>query len=289
MDAPAAVDVIDTTAMKTNDRAILALVLMLSSAALAARAQAPGSEKVLFPVVATHGVSGAFGSRWVSTPSVLNTSNTPVTLDGGSYCFDCPLGIKATLEPGLTYDFVPLDGTSGVPGSFLFVDSRVAHDLHFGLRVRDVSHAAQSQGTEIPVVHQDQFRSDRIELLGVPLPGNQRYTLRVYSLDPVGGDFRVRVYGLRELVFPHITYPPDSPLGQDQFSMIHVDPKMAWAENYPGYAEITVLPMSVVPPNDVRTLRLEIEPTAPGLRIWAFVTLTNNDTQSVTVISPHSF
>lgn len=267
----------------------LLLVLLLSAGALnSIWAQAPGFEKILFPIVANFEVPGAFGSRWVSKASVLNLSNQAVAIDGGSFCFDCIQGAKATLEPGVSYSVVPLEGTGGIPGSFLYVDRQFDEQLHFSLLARDVSRSTETWGTEIPVVRENQFRSDDIELLGVPPnPSNYRVTLRIYSLDPAGGVVNVSVFEQDGFVLPHGPVERDHELGNAYYTTIRQKNNFAWSENYPGYAEVTALPIKTEPGPEVESLRVEIEPLTPGLRIWAFLTLTNNDTQSLSVISPH--
>jgi hypothetical protein len=265
------------------------LVLLCSTGAFnSTLAQAPGFEKILFPIVTNFEVPGAFGSRWVCKASVLNTSHETVAIDGGSFCFDCRQGATATLEPGMSYSVVPLEGTGGIPGSFLFVERRFDEMLHFSLLARDISRSTATWGTEIPVVRESQFRSDFIELLGVPpSPNNYRYTLRIYSIDSGGGLVNVTVFEQRAFTLPHGPIERDREIGNAYYTMIPPDPRTSFAENFPPYAEVTALPIKSEPGLDVESLRVEVEPIRPpGLRIWAFLTLTNNDTQSVTVISP---
>jgi hypothetical protein len=37
---------------------------------------------------------------------------------------------------------------------------------------------------------------------------------------------------------------------------------------------------------DSARARIEIEPTLPDMRVWAFVSITNNETQHVTLVTP---
>jgi hypothetical protein len=50
---------------------------------------------------------------------------------------------------------------------------------------------------------------------------------------------------------------------------------------YAGFEEILQTP-GIHPP----ALRIEVEPLTPGSRFWAFVSITNNDTQRVTLVTP---
>ena len=36
----------------------------------------------------------------------------------------------------------------------------------------------------------------------------------------------------------------------------------------------------------VTSMRIEVVPLTPNLRFWAFVSITNNETQEVTIVSP---
>jgi hypothetical protein len=56
---------------------------------------------------------------------------------------------------------------------------------------------------------------------------------------------------------------------------------------HPGYAEYTglndLLRLEIpLPPN----VRIDVEPLTAGSRYWAFVSITNNDTQRVTTVTP---
>ncbi|HEX8152273.1 MAG TPA: hypothetical protein VF698_04060, partial [Thermoanaerobaculia bacterium] len=53
-----------------------------------------------------------------------------------------------------------------------------------------------------------------------------------------------------------------------------------------AYGEIPSL-QALLPALSPSALRLEIEPLTPGSRYWAFVSVTNNDTQLVTVVTPN--
>jgi hypothetical protein len=54
----------------------------------------------------------------------------------------------------------------------------------------------------------------------------------------------------------------------------------------PAYAEIADLVEAFPQIAAYERLRIRIEPLTPGMRYWAFVTITDNMTQHVTVVSP---
>jgi hypothetical protein len=267
-------------------RYILSLVVLLTASA--AVAQPAGFEKVLFPIVIPTfaPVPGALGSQWVTDLAVLNRADVEVPLSGEYVCFQCrtPHGLK----PGVTYGILPLPPGSRVGevgGSFLFVDSRYIDQVRFGLRVRDISRQADGFGSEVPVVRQRDFRADGVSLLSIPNLPNARITLRVYGFDPaLAGTVAVRVYdqppGLAVNLFSDM--PPDSLIADRTYPVTYLPNFPADLDNFPRYAQIGDLPL---PAKDLA--RIDVVPLTPGMRIWAFATVTNNDTQEVTVISPH--
>ena len=55
---------------------------------------------------------------------------------------------------------------------------------------------------------------------------------------------------------------------------------------YPGYAQLSAFETLLPKPVGTTALRIEIVPVTPGLRYWAFVSVTNNETQHFTTITP---
>ncbi|MEA2238836.1 MAG: hypothetical protein QOC81_3560 [Thermoanaerobaculia bacterium] len=261
----------------------LSLVVLLLAAG--AFAQPAGFEKVLFPIVVHPLIQspGAFGTSWVTEESVLNAGSVPVPLAGTYACFFCKTA--QPLQLGVTYGLVPGSPRDNLGGSFLFVDSRYADQLRFGLRVRDVSREADGFGSEVPVVRTRDFRDDSVSLLGVPNQPNLRLTLRIYALD-AGGDVIVRVFEQRSGLIVHLSdpLPADALIAERTYKLAPVgSPDAGYPiDNYPAYAQISDLPMPAT-----SLARIDVVPITPGMRIWAFASATNNVTQQVTVISPH--
>ncbi|MEA2163847.1 MAG: hypothetical protein QOK37_1974 [Thermoanaerobaculia bacterium] len=261
----------------------LALVVLLAAAG--AFAQPAGFEKVLFPIVIhpLDKVPGAFGTSWITEVSVLNAGSVPVPLAGEYACFICRTA--QPLQPGVTYGLVPISPRDNVGGSFLLVDSRYADQLRYGLRVRDVSREAEGFGSEVPVVRARDFRGEGVSLLGVPNQPNLRLTLRVYALD-AGGVVAVRIFEQRTQLIVHLQepMPADLQTAERTYTLAPVgtpDPANPDA-NFPAYAQASDLPMP-----STGLARIDVVPLTPGMRIWAFASVTNNTTQQVTVISPH--
>jgi len=210
-------------------------------------------EPILFPVFLPP-VHGQLGSEFRTFPRVFSVVQaSPAVLygfDSTCYLVDPPI-----------YPFMPylvdeermlLTGCSHATGRIFWMRKGTAGSLAAGLRVADISREATSHGTEIPVVRTRDFTTGRIVLLGVPTDPRFRLTLRIYSLAQTSEP--VNVEGLGRQVF----FTP----GRDLYE--------------PSYAEVSDLPRTLT--------RVVIQ--SSGAPVWAFITVTNNDTQQITTISP---
>jgi hypothetical protein len=66
--------------------------------------------------------------------------------------------------------------------------------------VWDLSRAAETAGSEIPIVRENRFTTGTIALLGIPVAPHYRHTLRVYDFDGhTGSRVAIRVYANDEL------------------------------------------------------------------------------------------
>jgi hypothetical protein len=266
-----------------SDRTLLvrfpAVVLVLLSLSLPAFAQAVEYEKVLFPVVVS-ALPGAFGSRWVTDVAVLNRGAAPVRLFGQYVCYACRT--EQSLLPDVTYALLPLES---VTGSFVFVERGRAGDVDFTARVRDISREESSWGASVPVAWEHDFSTAGITLLDVPTDSRYRLTLRIYALHPLeGASVAVRV----RAQLPGIVNDkknPDPLLAETAYPLTAKVEFPMSAEQFPSYAVISELP-PIAPDALTPRVRIDLVPLAPeGLAIWGFVTITNNDSQSVTIVS----
>lgn len=262
---------------------VAAFLLILSSSANLALAQ--GTEKFLIPIFLQGAVPGAHESSWVSEMQMLNTGNSAATIEnyGGLCPFDpCP---PKSLPPGVSIPVTSIRDMSGSdpnPGALLFIKPEYAGQFAFQLRVRDTSRSEESWGTSLPVVHESDTRKVQ-HLLNVPLVPGFRLMLRVYSI-PENPSVRVpervsvRIYGSTEATFP---YPdtPDPLLAE--FDLLLTGGE---ASSQPTYGEMPGL--SAIPGLAGWDLvRLELVSTERP--IWGMVSVTNNDTQEVTIIVPN--
>jgi len=216
-------------------------------------------ERVLLPIL-TPPTPGQFGSSFETSLLLSNEAPfvrayiyglvPPCRGISGCIVFD-PHETPVELKPQGQSDFFETDGT---PGRFIYVAKNAVPQLTGNLRVFDASRGANNFGTELPLVRQSEFRA-RVGLLGVPLDPRFRNTLRIYAGKPVAAT--VRFGGESHVV------------------------QLDAAENVfdPAYGAFSLFPAGT------GTVDVVIEAAEP---VWAFVSVTNNDTQLITTITPQA-
>lgn len=226
-------------------------------------------EPVLFPIFMPP-VRGAFGAEFHTTARVASRGE-PLDLwgvDTNCTTIDPPITPVNPFRIG-TNETPLFTGCSDSVGRFFFARREDVNDLAANLRVADVSGQHESHGVEIPVVRLDDFTVEKIVLLGVPLDPRFRNTLRIYGL-PGGAQFvNVTVGGVTHGV-------PLRP-GDGMFE--------------PSYAQFTAFPPAGQLGSRQNTVTVTIEQPVRGIvgptAVWAFVSVTNNDTQQITVVTPN--
>lgn len=262
----------------------LAMVLATSTLPAADLPLDPATyARILLPVATSRG--GAFGSLWLTTVVGRNNADraVPVFQTKCVYTCECvlvtcapgtPVPAKTRFEPNLTRD------VTSNPGAFVYVPRALEASITLDVRVHDVSQAAQSFGTEMPVVREDRFLTTTVELLDVPMASEFRAHLRVYGISSPSGAGSVVVRAFSE---------SDTLLGERVLDLTNsgfssILPAEAFP-SFPAYAEVSAIATAFTAARS-GPVRLEIEPLSPGLVFWAFVSVTNNVTQQVTTIVP---
>ena len=226
-----------------------------------------GLERVLLPLF-TQTVHGAFGSEFHTSLRLFNDNQVPAAIFGvqpecrvisGCIVFD-PAERPYIINPHTgPRDFAP----SGTPGRFLYVDKALASKILANLRVFDVTRSAQNFGTEIPVVRDAEMIRGPIKLLGVPLDARFRKTLRIYLTE--SSSVGVRIGDVDHLLEPT---QPASPFE-------------------PAYIEFADFPVGTGTVDvEIVLPQILIHPPPPYPPVWAMVSVTNNDTQLITTITP---
>lgn len=256
-------------------------IFALSVLACRVYAQAPPGEfeKVLVPVLFENPVPGAHGSLWQTTFWALNNSDQLVSIvDFEHGCRVTTCGPPPPSPPGIAFR----PRLSAPQGVFMRIERLYANDVRFSLRVHDLSRQLQTRGTELPVVRENEFRSDRVDLIDIPNEPNFRLMLRVYDFDSEGrGHVRVRAYEID----PERRTPFES--NRDRFVSEAILPFTYFPTHSfaPGYAQMSD-PATALGLEGISRIRLEIEPVAPTTRVWAFMSITHNETQHVTLVTP---
>lgn len=263
----------------------LLLVATLSSAAPAA---AEEYTRFLIPV-AVRNLPGAFGSQWTSDTWFQYTGTGEAQMTPIPFCFgiQCPDGI--TLEAG----WPPFRFERTFQGEFAFlahVDRASAGEMQFVSRIRDVSRSDVSAGTAVPVIREDAMAAGTLRLLNVPTDARFRNTLRVYALPDVPEAevelryYRLPVFGGTELDYSIVLLRTERlrlhESSHNAFRRALGEPvlfpfigQIAGFESFPELAS-------------AGAIWIEVVPITPGLRSWAMVSITNNETQQVTLVTP---
>lgn len=227
---------------------------------------------ILLPVHTSAPVAGAFGTQFsAGTPYVISEREQR-WFPSGSDSLE-PFGTLPAHAPR----FLPLRG----PGSFgrlvFFEDARVTFSHHLTSSTPD---PAMGGITAVPIVRPEQFFSDELAILNVPLvTPRYRVKLVVYQLAPAPGEVHVELAfmgtGTLSSVIRQFELPVDRREGSDA--------------SYPYFADATLDErcVQVLPhlPCESWSGAVVIRPAVPG-RYWALVALTDNSTQRVTFYYP---
>jgi IPT/TIG domain len=225
-------------------------------------------EIMLVPML-TPPVRGGFGSEFhtklvmASTDSEKSVPVYGLTEVCTSPCVPPPVG-DSPLVATETQTEIALNGT---PGRWIYVPRDRAHLLAANLRVYDVSRTDLNYGVEIPIVRERDIRYGKLVLLNIPTDPRFRNTLRIYGAPD--SEITLTIEGQAPRTF-------NLENGGDYFT--------------PAYAQFSDFPTSGGP------LRVTIDavgylqgPSPPvplADAVWAFVTVTNNDTQMISTVTP---
>ncbi|HLJ74591.1 MAG TPA: hypothetical protein VKU62_08410 [Thermoanaerobaculia bacterium] len=253
------------------------------------------TSKVLVPIVPSifGPTPGAYGSLWTAVLVARNHSDTAVDVAAGGGCA-IPEGCGTTHGPQTT--FAPYIATAN-PNAGLFVFISEPDAISFELRVQDLSRQAETWGTSIPVVRETDTFTTTLQLLDVTVDSKFRSALRVYAFElaPLSEEpkVRVRIYDMCGIGVLDAQCS-DVPLVDAQLDLPFVDdrilPESAMiADLVAAFPQVASVPAVITGSGPARppAVRIEIDPINPGLRFWAFATVTNNATQHVTAITPN--
>lgn len=270
----------------------LLVAATLFAPAISAQTTNPNKFRVLVPIYISQPIPGAGGSLWESELTMYNPtsrsffSETCVPPDGEG----CGLRLDPASEirPGETErglaprymeNVMPSNGGGAVLHLTKYGPEPTT-DFAFQLKVRDRSRNARSAGTELPVVRDTDFRTRAIHLLDVPTDIRFRLMLRIYDMNLDEADFIVRIV---DATSPTSSWSYEIPVrarsGRTEIP--------GYEYRYiPAYAQLTDLVPTMMDPYRPSRVRIEIEPRSPGSAFWAFISVTNNETQEFTTVTP---
>jgi hypothetical protein len=258
-------------------RAVLIFALVVLSSAAAAETKLH-YERVVLPISPSYSLCG-YHSRYETNLLLYNGSDAVMSpICFGHDCNAVAPHTSSMMAGPLTNNPLPV---------YLYVPSDVVDDIHLTLMTESrnlLKAESASAYTQLPVIRESDFKN-KITLIGVRVEEGFRVTSRVFGLDTPDGTLTVmRVYDMEtgdlayERMYELQTYPmvTASAAGGGSASKLASRPSFAMECDlsdldhwYKG-----------------RPLRIEIVPDSPDKKIYGFLSVTDNETQRFTTITP---
>lgn len=218
-------------------------------------------DRVLIPVI--YEGPGLNESRWATDVWMINGST-----------YDIPFMRGPVLQ--LAREQMTKITTFAPNGYVLHPAKDSTDQLAINILVRDLSKQSEALGTELPAVRERDFKTRRVTLLNVPSDPKYRLTLRVYSFDPLPGMNTVQ-------------YWAHTMSTSEQATFWTAELKPPRHENEPWSATVDLMTAhpEIANKGALRVTVMPVRTDLAGPRFWAFVTVTNNQTQHVTAITPN--
>ena len=263
------------------------LVALLALAATAFAQQLPtDQERLLIPVV-PGALAGAFGSSWETELAIANSADIPIRVFG--YETTCNSFIQCSTVPGpipphtTGFIFGGVGNCSPASGHIFITDRATADNLFVTLRSRDVSRDNRAWGSIVPVVRTRDRFSRPFSIVDVPVGTPFRALLRLYAMNPdLAAGVRVRFLS----VDPNGGQSGADALISEMTPALAIPP----AESSPFCPAYAAILLSGQPSlRNATRIRIEVIPsdtTDSTQQYWGFVSVTNNDTQEVSIIAP---
>lgn len=239
-------------------------------------------ETVLLPLYFPGTIPGAYNTQWATDLWIHNGGGETVSI-ADQVCPPgaCPPVIPLTrpLEAGhsLHNPTSFFQESRSNPSLVLYVSNNGAKDVSYGLRVADTSRHALNGGTGLPIVREGELLTRTAQLHDVSLENSIfRVLLRVYDLSYSEARYAVRFYPATEDPKPSVY----------SLTLTARTPRQGLFRAEAAYAELDVTQLLHLRLAWPQVARIEIEPLTPGSRYWAFVSMTNNETQLVTLVTP---
>ncbi|HYC92794.1 MAG TPA: BatD family protein [Thermoanaerobaculia bacterium] len=231
--------------------------------------------RILLPLT-MEDTPGANGSLWKTEITGLIESSEGLLMDPegcGGREDPCSLPPVQRAFDVRDEDLIVSIGTA----QFIYVKREQAHLLRVTTRVYDSARDTETAGAFVPSARDEDFSPNGFSLLGIPVAPQFRSTLRVYDYDGRNIPVLVSLYGDDD----------DEPFSTTTHSL-HVESRFtlttALLPGQPATAQIDLT--RLIPAGTYERVRVAVRPLHPGSRVWGAVSITNNETHHVTVVTP---
>ncbi len=164
---------------------------------------------------------------------------------------------------------------------FLYVPKEVADSMRMSLVVEasNKDRLDERGFTELPIVRASDFTEGKLQIVGLRMDPGFRQTVRIFGLDGLlSGHVMMRAYKLNsnQLLFEWPFYV--GPLAGEQHTADGKQLRPAFGME---------CDMSAYLHSYGQKIRLVFESMTPGMKFWAFISVTNNKTQHFYTVLPH--
>lgn len=257
---------------------LTALTLLIITVPTSASNLPDSADIILLPLAFLPGVQvhGAKGTVWQGEVWLQNRNNQRAPLEANT----CMEGnCQPAAEPNSTGILSSLPEASDRGVVFFVVDFESLL-LTFSNRVFEVTRHAQPQGLQLPVVHSRDFIVGETSLLGIPTAG-ARAAIRIYDPLPLGGEHKMtfRIDAISEA---------GAVVGTTTMATTFLPYLDGYGRYQPSFAAIYDVGAAIPGVTTLSRYHLQVTPLGPTAAdvYWAMVSVTDNDTQQVLIITP---
>jgi len=253
------------------------LVVATSAAGMLAAEDTNGDHQitVLLPVAFApeETLPGAHESAWRGEVWIHNASGVGFAHQPTPY--GCHIDIVCGIAPGFVgvAESVVSNGNSG--GALFFIPEGLAKDVFITNRIHEITGGAQPLGVGMPVVWEGDFLEGTSEYLGIPVAPINRVAIRVYDPFPrAESQVLIEILNAAGEVIESWTLAAKPVPAPDSHPML------------PGFDAVYDLVGRFPSLVSEQFIHLRMTPMREGMTYWTLVSVTENSTQHVTLITP---
>lgn len=232
--------------------------------------------RILVPL-GTRETPGAGSSLWITEiMAVIDAESHPPMAPDGCGGLEDPCA-----RPPLNRAFDAFDEDLVVPvwgPQFLYVAKEHLENVRVSTRVYDASKSEATAGAFVPMPRDDDFSERGFSIVGVPVAAQFRSMLRIY--DASGTEDGKVDFALFADEASQPFHVASTLLGNEE---PQAKVTTALLPRFPSYAQIDLSPL--IPPGTSH-IRVLVQARESGMKLWGFVSITNNETSHVTVAVP---